>query len=72
MIQEAFAEFDVPWRDSLVRDWNPVRGGELVLGDEPGLGLDIDLEAIARHPYVQTPFPSLWDESWIVKFKQTR
>jgi galactonate dehydratase len=68
MTQEAFAEFDVPWRNSLVRGWNPVRAGELVLGDEPGLGLDLDEEAIAAHPYVPNAFPSLWDKEWLRKF----
>ena len=48
MIQEAFAEFDVPWRNSFVKGWNPIRNGEFFLSEEPGLGLDIDEEAIRR------------------------
>ena len=71
MIQEAFAEFDVPWRNALVRGWNPVRDGELVLSDEPGLGLDIDEAVIAQHPYVRNAFPSLWDNQWLTNFTQT-
>jgi galactonate dehydratase len=71
LIQEAFAEFDVPWRNSLVGGWNPIRNGEFVLGDEPGLGLALDEEAIARHPYVAHAFPSLWDEQWLTNFTQT-
>jgi galactonate dehydratase len=70
MIQEAFAEFDVPWRNSLVRGWNPLRAGELVVGDEPGLGLALDEEAIAAHPYVPQAFPSLWDKEWLSHFTQ--
>jgi galactonate dehydratase len=70
LIQEAFAEFDVPWRSRLVRGWNPVKGGELVLTDEPGLGLDIDEAAIAEHPYVPAAFPSLWDRDWLTHFTQ--
>ncbi len=70
-IQEAFAEFDVPWRNSLVGGWNPLRNGEFVLTDEPGLGLSLDEEAIARHPYVAGAFPSLWDEKWLTNFTQT-
>ena len=69
-IQEAFSDFDVPWRSAFVRGWNPVRNGEFVLGDEPGLGLELDDEAIATHPYIQNPFPSLWDGEWIADFKQ--
>jgi galactonate dehydratase len=70
MIQEAFAEFDVPWRNSLVKGWNPIRIGEFFVSDEPGLGLDIDEEAIRVHPYVPNAFPSLWDEKWVTQFTQ--
>jgi galactonate dehydratase len=70
MIQEAFAEFDVPWRDSLVCGWNPIRDGECVLSDEPGLGLALDEEALAAHPYVPKSFPSLWDGDWLTNFTQ--
>src|SRR5262245_12547270 len=47
LIQEAFAEFDVPWRDELVAGWNPVRPGELVVTEAPGLGLQLDEAALA-------------------------
>ncbi len=70
LLQEAFAEFDVPWRNSLVRGWNPIKNAEFVMSDAPGLGLELDDEAIAAHPYVQNPFPSLWDGSWLTDFKQ--
>ncbi len=71
-VQETFADFDVPWRNALVRGWNPLRRGELTLPnpDAPGLGLELDDNAIADHPYVQNPFPSLWDSQWITDFKQ--
>jgi galactonate dehydratase len=71
MIQEAFAEFDVPWRNRLVRGWNPVRDGELVLDDTPGLGVELDEAVIAEHPYVKNAFPSLWDGDWLTNFTQT-
>jgi galactonate dehydratase len=71
MLQEAFAEFDVPWRNDLVRGWNPVRYGELIVSDEPGLGLELDEEALAQHPYVAHAFPSLWDGDWLTNFTQT-
>lgn len=72
LIQEAFAEFDVPWRNALVRGWNPVRNGELCLGDEPGLGLVLDEQAVADHPYKRNAFPSLWDTGWLRDFTQDR
>jgi galactonate dehydratase len=68
MIQETFAEFDVSWRDQLVRSRHQVRGGEFLLSDEPGLGVELDLDAIAAHPYVAGSFPSLWDSQWTTKF----
>ncbi len=70
MIQEAFGEFDVPWRDRLVCGWNPLKNGEYSLTDKPGLGLELDEEEIAKHPYVKNSFPSLWDQKWQEKFTQ--
>jgi hypothetical protein len=70
MVQETFAEFDVPWRSELVKGWNPIREGELCLSDEPGLGIEIDESKIAQYPYVKNAFPSLWDNAWLTDFKQ--
>lgn len=70
MIQECFSEFDVPWRDELVRGWNPLRNGAFELSDLPGLGLEINEQAIAAHPYVRNAFPSLWDRTWAEQFTQ--
>jgi galactonate dehydratase len=72
MIQEAFGEFDVPWRNALVRGWNPIRQGYFYLPDTPGLGLDIDESVIAAHPYVKNAFPSLWDQRWSKNFTQNQ
>jgi galactonate dehydratase len=71
MIQEAFADFDVPWRASFVHGWNPMHNGECVLTDEPGLGLTLNEKALADHPYVANAFPSLWDKEWLTDFTQT-
>jgi galactonate dehydratase len=72
IIQEAFSEFDVPWRGDLVRGWNPVNHGELIVSESPGLGLELSEQAIADHPYVPHAFPSLWDRDWQTKFTQNR
>jgi galactonate dehydratase len=71
MIQEAFGEFDVPWREKLVDGWHPIQNGVLKLSDRPGLGLELNEAEIAAHPYIQNPFPSLWDEGWLTNFKQS-
>jgi galactonate dehydratase len=70
-IQENFAEYDVPWRNELVCGWNPVRQGEFVLPEKPGLGLELDVDACAHHPYRKNTFPSLWDRRWIDEFTKT-
>jgi galactonate dehydratase len=71
MIQEAFGEFDVSWRDDLVKGWNPLSRGIFRLTDQPGLGIDIDDDVIAQHPYKRNPFPSLWDKAWLRMFTQS-
>ncbi len=72
MVQEAFAEFDVPWRNDLVHGWNPIKNGDFFMDDTPGLGLELDDEVIAQHPYIQNPFPSLWDGEWVTDFTQDK
>lgn len=72
MIQENFADYDVPWRKDLVRGWNLCRGGEYALPEGPGLGIELDEAACAAHPYQRNPFPSLWDAEWLEKFTRDK
>jgi galactonate dehydratase len=72
LIQENFAEYDVPWRDELVFGWNPVATGHFQLPDKPGLGVEINPQACAQHPYQKASFPSLWDKSWLKDFTQRK
>jgi len=68
MIQENFADFDAPWRHELVGGWNFGGQGQFSLPTQPGLGMELNVEACARHPYVRQSFPSLWDSRWIKQF----
>jgi galactonate dehydratase len=68
LIQEAFGEFDVPWRNDLVQGWNPIREGQFHIPELPGLGLDLDEAAVVGHPYVPNAFPSLWEADWLTNF----
>ena len=70
MVQETFSDFDVPWRSDLVNGWDPLKNGEFILPDTPGLGLTINEKCIAEHPYVKNAFPSLWDKTWLENFTQ--
>ncbi len=70
LIQETFSDFDVPWRAKLVGGWDPLHNGEFGLPEQPGLGIELDDEVIAEHPYQPHAFPSLWDDDWQDQFTQ--
>jgi galactonate dehydratase len=70
IFQENFAEYDVPWREEYVFGAEFIRNGEFLLPDKPGLGIELDAEACARHPYKKNTFPSLWDKQWLEEFTQ--
>lgn len=66
--QENFGDYDVPWRREFVCGWTPGERGMYDLPTKPGLGLELDEDALARHPPQRNPFPSLWDGRWIREF----
>jgi galactonate dehydratase len=66
--QENFGEHDVNYRDDLVAGWNRFHDGCFTLDDTPGLGLELNDEAMAAHPYKPNTFPSLWDAGWVKEF----
>ena len=70
MVQENFADYDAPWRNDLVSGWKPMAQGRYLLPDKPGLGIELDDAACARHPYVKHAFPSLWDARWVAELTQ--
>ncbi len=46
---------DVPWRREIVRESLEFTNSEIRIPALPGLGLELDEEACARHPYVRHP-----------------
>ena len=72
LVQENFSEYDVLWRGELVNGWNLVRQGEFALPEGPGFGIELNVEACARHPYRKNSFPSLWDRNWIEEFTKSQ
>jgi galactonate dehydratase len=42
---------DVPWRGDVTTEYVRFAKGEMLIPEGPGLGLDLNLEAIAEHPY---------------------
>lgn len=64
-VQEDFSGYDVLWRGELVQSEALCVDGVFVLPELPGLGVELNPEACARHPYQKNTFPSLWDERWL-------
>ncbi|MGH2530857.1 MAG: galactonate dehydratase [Thermomicrobiales bacterium] len=52
LIQEAIRS-DVPWRNEVVTNPVPVVDGQVGLPTAPGLGIEVDEEAAAAHPFAQ-------------------
>jgi galactonate dehydratase len=58
-IQE-FMATDVPWRDSVLNKPLPVTRGFFELGEEPGLGFDLNVEELERHPGITIRRPGFY------------
>jgi galactonate dehydratase len=74
LIQEHFDAFNEPWTRELVT-WSPRLDpltGELSLPDGPGLGIDLDLEVAAEHPYDPAAYLNVHQEGWERRLGQER
>jgi galactonate dehydratase len=49
-----------PWTQEVISEPLAIRDGVLELPPRPGLGVELDLEACARHPYRPVDLPTLW------------
>lgn len=54
LIQEVMRA-DVPWRDEVVQGVPPIVGGRAAVPEAPGIGIEVDEKAAARHPYQPEP-----------------
>jgi len=66
LIQEYFDLFNDPWTRDLVT-WTPrldAATGQLEVPTTPGLGIDLNLEVIAEHPYDAGAFLNIYGEGW--------
>lgn len=66
LIQEHFDAFNEPWTRDLVT-WAPevdAATGHLSLPEAPGLGIDLNLEAIAAHPYDPNAYLNVHAKDW--------
>lgn len=65
---ESFSEFDVHWRKDLVDGGPVIEEGEYRLPTRPGLGLTLNPDVVAAHPYVDGAFLRMWSEDWAQGF----
>ena len=63
-LQETFEDYNESWERKLVTNFPALRDGDFELPEGPGLGLDLDLDEVMRHPYHENPDISLFEEDW--------
>lgn len=64
MIHECFDDFLVPWAREVFLGVPPVRDGYIEPSDAPGIGVELDEEEAARHPYGEDKFIRLFEPGW--------
>ena len=63
-IHEIFDEFNVPREKDLLTRPVEVKNGYIEIPDRPGLGTDLVLEELAKHPYKQEHYIPLFNPGW--------
>ena len=63
-IQEMFDDFNEPWEKEIVTHPVEVVGGYIEISERPGLGIDLNIEEILRHPYQQENALPLFKRGW--------
>ena len=63
-IHEIFDEFNEPWEKEIVTNAVEVKNGYIEISDRPGLGIDLNVEEIARHPYRAENHLPLFKPGW--------
>jgi len=63
-LHEIFDEFNEPWENRIVTNPVAVKDGYIEISDRPGLGLDLNVEEIAKHPYQPENFLPLFKPGW--------
>jgi galactonate dehydratase len=63
-IHEIFDEFNEPWEKQIVTHPVEVIDGYINVPETPGLGTDLNLEEIAKHPYQQENSLPLFKPGW--------
>lgn len=63
-IHEIFDEFNEPWEERLLTPPMKVENGYLHPPEAPGLGVDLNLEEVKKHPYHESNWLPLFRQGW--------
>jgi galactonate dehydratase len=63
-IHEIFDEFNEPWEKQIVKGGVEVVDGYIEVPERPGLGIDLDIDEIMKHPYQQENHLPLFKPGW--------
>ena len=64
LIQECFDDFLEPWSREIMQGVPSVEKGYLTVPDAPGIGVALNEEEMAKHPYGPNKFLRLFEEGW--------
>jgi len=64
LIHEIFDEFNEPWEQEIVTNPVKVVKGYIEISDRPGLGVDLNIEEIEKHPYRPENAIPLFKPGW--------
>jgi galactonate dehydratase len=64
LIHEIFDEFNEPWEKEIVSHPAEVVDGYIPIPDRPGLGIDLNVEEILKHPYRPENALPLFKSGW--------
>jgi galactonate dehydratase len=71
LIHEIFDEFNEPWEKEIVTNPVHVVNGYIDVPERPGLGIDLNIEEILKHPYQQENYLPLFKPGWEKRQKQS-
>ncbi|CAG7658044.1 mandelate racemase/muconate lactonizing enzyme family protein [Paenibacillus allorhizosphaerae] len=63
-LHEIFDEFNEPWEENVLTPPLKVANGYIELSDRPGLGVDLNLEEVQKHPYHPGNWLPLFRQGW--------
>ena len=69
-IHEIFDEYNEKWEKDIVIGGVEVKDGYIEINDRPGLGIDLNWDEIARHPYDRGYFLPLFKPGWEKRERQ--